>query len=396
MDDLLQGIVTLLVVAVVSAAAPIVAALIPRSLVPQVVIMILGGVLVGPFGLGYAETASITLFANVGLGFVFLLAGYELEPHLFRERPGRLALIAWGVTAAIAIAVVATLDAVGFVTAFGPIAIGLTTTALGTLLPILREHDLLAGRFGGYVLAAGAVGELLPIIAIALFLGASGSLVALVSLAAMAGLAYAFTLAPRLARGPRVGRIIREGEHATSQTTLRWTIVLLLALLAAAAKFGLDAVLGAFLAGMVLRRWAPGDVAALERKLDAVGYGFFIPVFFVYSGMELDVRSVVENPLRLVAFFVLLLLARGLPALFVYRRALPAVRRAQLMFITATSLPLLVALSEIGLRSGTMLPQNAAALVGAGVLSVLVYPTIAVRLGQRAPDEAELTRARST
>ena len=385
MDDLLGGIVTLFVVAVVSAFAPIVAALIPRSLVPQVVIMILGGILVGPHGLGYAQTDAIALFANVGLGFVFLLAGYELEPHLFRERPGRLALLAWGITAVIAIAVVGTLEVVGFVRAFGPVAIGLTTTALGTLLPILRENDLLAGVFGRYVLAAGAVGELLPIVAIALFLGANGSLVALGSLGAMAGLAFAFTFAPRLARHGLIGRVMREGEHATSQTTLRWTIVLLLALLAAAAKFGLDAVLGAFLAGMVLRRWAPGDVAALERKLDAVGYGFFIPVFFVYSGMGLDVKSIVENPLRLFAFFVLLLLARGLPALFVYRRALPRLRRVQLMFITATTLPLLVALSEIGLRNGTMLPQNAAALVGAGVLSVLVYPTVAVRLGQRAP-----------
>jgi len=395
MDGLLEGIVTLFVVAFVSAFAPIVAAMIPRSLVPQVVIMILGGILVGPHGLGYAQTDAIALFANVGLGFVFLLAGYELEPHLFRERPGRLALLAWGVTAVLAIAIVGTLDAVGFVQAFGPIAIGLTTTALGTLLPILRDHDLLSGLFGRYVLAAGAVGELLPIVAIALFLGANGSLVALGSLGAMAGLAFALTFAPRLARNERIGRVIREGEHATSQTTLRWTIVLLLALLAAAAKFGLDAVLGAFLAGMVLRRWAPGDVAALERKLDAVGYGFFIPVFFVYSGMGLDVKSIVENPLRLLAFFVLLLLARGVPALFVYRRVLPRVQRLQLMFITATSLPLLVALSEIGLRNGTMLPQNAAALVGAGVLSVLVYPTVAVTLGRRAKDREVVTRATS-
>ena len=159
--------------------------------------------------------------------------------------------------------------------------------------------------------------------------------------------------------------------------------MLLLFLLAVAAKFGLDVVLGAFLAGMVLRRWAPGDTHSLEEKLDAIGYGFFIPVFFVVSGMNLDVYSIIAAPLRLLVFFVLLLVVRGLPALLVYRRALPLTQRLQMMFITATSLPLLVALAEIGLRNGTMLPENAAALVGAGVLSVIFYPAFAVAIGAR-------------
>jgi len=143
--------------------------------------------------------------------------------------------------------------------------------------------------------------------------------------------------------------------------------VLLLLLLVIAEEFGLDVVLGAFLAGIVLRRWAPGDVHSLEEKLDAIGYGFFIPVFFVSSGMALDVRSIAEAPARLLVFFVLLLVVRGLPALLVYRNALAAAQRVQMMFLTATALPLLVALTEIGLRNGTMLRENAAALVGAGV-----------------------------
>ena len=143
---------------------------------------------------------------------------------------------------------------------------------------------------------------------------------------------------------------------------------LLFALLLVAADFGLDVVLGAFLAGVVLRRWAPGDTEALEAKLDAVGYGFFIPVFFVTSGMSLDLHSIIEAPARLIVFFVLFLVVRGLPALLFYRHQLPMRGRVQMMLLTATALPLLVALSEIGLESGTMLPENAAALVGAGVL----------------------------
>jgi Kef-type K+ transport system membrane component KefB len=154
-------------------------------------------------------------------------------------------------------------------------------------------------------------------------------------------------------------------------------------MLVVAAEFGLDVILGAFLAGIVLRRAAPGDPLSLEHKLDAIGYGFFIPVFFVVSGMKLDIDSIVEAPGRLLLFLVLLLVARGLPALIVYRTALTMTERLQMVFITATTLPLLVALSEIGLRNGTMLRENAAALVGAGALSVLIFPALAVAVGRR-------------
>jgi Kef-type K+ transport system membrane component KefB len=381
--DLARGLETLLVVTVIAALTPLVVALLPGPRLPQVVILIAGGVLVGPQGLGLAETPSIQLLANVGLGFLFLLAGYELELGLFRERPGRLAVVAWLVTGILAVALVGVLAAVGFVRAFVPVALGLTTTALGALLPILRDNDMLGGRFGRYILAAGAVGELFPILAIAIFLGANSRFVALLSLVSVGALAVILTFAPRLVRGNRLGRILREGEGTTAQTTLRWSIVLLLFLLVIAEEFGLDVVLGAFLAGIVLRRWAPGDVHSLEAKLDAIGYGFFIPVFFVSSGMALDVRSIAEAPARLLVFFVLLLLVRGLPALVVYRRALPAAQRIQMMFLTATALPLLVALAEIGLRNGTMLRENAAALVGAGALSVLVFPTVVVAMERR-------------
>ena len=381
--DLARGLETLLVAAFVAALAPVLVALLPGPRIPQVVVLLAGGVLIGPQVLGWADRPAIDLLANVGLGFLFLLAGYELDLHLFRERPGRLAIVAWLVTVAVAAATVGVLAALGFVRAFVPVALGLTTTALGTLLPILRDNDMLGGRFGRYLLAAGAVGELFPVIAIAVFLGASNKFVALASLVAVGVLALVLSFAPRLVRGNRLERILQEGEGSTAQTTVRWTVVLLLLLLLIAEEFGLDVVLGAFLAGIVLRRWAPGDPHDLAEKLDAIGYGFFIPLFFVASGMSLDIRSIAEAPLRLLAFFVLLLAVRGVPALFLYRDAQPPVRRVQLMFLTATALPLLVALAEIGLRNGTMLPENAAALVGAGALSVLVFPMAAVLIERR-------------
>lgn len=380
---MLDSLGSLLAVTVVAAAAPILTALLPGR-VPQVVLLIFGGIVIGPQLLDLADTDDIELFADLGLGFLFLLAGYELNPNLLRERPGRLAMVAWGVSIVLSIAIVGALEYAGLVRAFLPVAIGLTTTALGTLLPILRDHHMMEGRFGRYVFAAGAVGEMGPVLCIALLLGHYSSIVEVAGVAAVAGVAFALSAVPRFTKGTRFGRIIDEGQHETSQTTLRLTVVLLVSLLFLSAEFGLDIVLGAFFAGMVLKRWAPGDVESLERKLDAVGYGFFIPVFFVSSGLGLDVRSIVEAPGRLLGFFALLLVVRGAPALFVYRKDLPAVRRLQLVLLTATALPLLVALSEIGLDNGSMLPENAAALVGAGVLSVAAFPLLAVALQPRA------------
>jgi Kef-type K+ transport system membrane component KefB len=385
--DLTKGLDDLVAVALVAALAPLVVAMLPGPRIPQVVIFLLGGVLIGPHVLGLADTSSIQLLANIGLGFLFLLAGYELDPRLLRQQPGRLAIGGWLMSAAIAVGVAAGLTAAGYIRDYVPVGLALTTTALGTLLPILRDNNMLGGEFGRYVFAAGAVGELFPILIIAVFLGQRGSFVALASVALVGALALTLTFVPRLARSAAVQRIVTEGQEATGQVTLRWSMVLLFALLAVASRFGLDVVLGAVLAGMVLRGWTRHlnmDTESLEHKFDAVGYGLFIPIFFISSGMSFDLKSISEDPLRLLIFFVLLIVVRGLPSLLVYRRALAPVQRLEMTFITATSLPLLIALAAIGEQDGVMLPATAASLIGAGVLSVLVFPLIAVGLHRRA------------
>jgi Kef-type K+ transport system membrane component KefB len=375
-------------VALVAALAPIVVAVLPGPRVPQVVIFLLGGVLIGPHVLGLAESSSIQLLANIGLGFLFLLAGYELEPVLLRQQPGKLAIGGWLISVAIAVGVAAGLTAAGYIKDYVPVGLALTTTALGTLLPILRDNDMLVGRFGRDVYAAGAVGELFPILIIAVFLTRRGHFIALASVALVGVLAVALTAVPWLTGHRVVQRIVREGQDETAQVTLRGAMVLLFALLAVASRFGLDVVLGALLAGMVLRGWARHsnmDITGLEHKFDAVGYGIFIPIFFVSSGMSLDLKAIGQDPLRLLVFLALLLIVRGLPSLLVYRRALPARQRVEITFITATTLPLLIALVDIGQQDGIMLPATAAALVGAGVLSVLLFPLIAVTLHRSAP-----------
>jgi Kef-type K+ transport system membrane component KefB len=370
----------------VALLAPLLVGLLPRLPVPQVVLLLAGGILIGPQVLGLSAPDGVRVLADVGLGFVFLLAGYEVDLRLFREDAGRRAVVAWCVSLVLALGVVALLAAAGLVRAFVPVALGLTTTALGTLLPVLRENGLLSGRLGRYLLAAGGVGELFPVLAIALFLGSQNRFTALASLGAVAVLAVLLGLGRRAVRdGGRLATVVALGQHETAQITLRATMLLLITLIAVTDQFHLDAVLGAFLAGVVLRRWAGGDSPVLESKLDAVGYGFFIPVFFVYSGMSLDLHSIAEAPLRVVLFLALMVAVRGLPALVVYRGVLPWRQRGQTALVTATALPVLVALAEIGLRNGTMLPENAAALVGAGVLTVLLFPAMAVALGRSAP-----------
>ena len=381
--SILQGLNSLVAVALVAALTPLVVALLPGPRIPQVVIFLVGGVLIGPHVLGLADTGSIQLLSNIGLGFLFLLAGYELDPLLLRQRPGRLAITGWAMSAVISVGVTAALFSVGYIKDFVPVGLALTTTALGTLLPILRDNGMLGGQLGRHVFAAGAVGELFPIVIIAVFLTKRGHFVALASVVGVGVIAIVLSAVPWLARSAAVQRIIREGQDATGQITLRWAVVLLFALLASAARFGLDVVLGAMLAGIVLRIWTRRlnlDTESLERKFDTVGYGIFIPIFFISSGMTIDLTAIIHSPLRLLVLLGLLLVVRGLPSLLVYRHDLSPRERVEMTFITATSLPLLIALAEIGEQDGVMLPATAAALVGAGVLSVLIYPLIAVGL----------------
>jgi Kef-type K+ transport system membrane component KefB len=343
--------------------------------------------------LGLAAPELVEPLADLGLGFVFLLAGYELDQRLYRQDAGRRALLAWTVSLVLALGVVGLLTSLGLVRAFVPVALAMTTTALGTLVPILRENDMLRGRLGTYLMAGGAAGELLPILAIAVFLGIDNRFVALLSLAAVVVLAMLLAVSSRVMRpGGRLVAVFTERQHETSQITLRFTVLLLVLLLAVTERFHLDAVLGAFVAGMVLRRWAGPSAPVLEEKLDVAGHGFLIPIFFVYSGMTIDLHSIAQAPLRLVLFFVLVVAIRGLPAMLVYLGVLSLRERIQTGLVSATALPLVVALAEIGLRNGTMLPENAAALVGAAVLTVLVFPTVAAAIHRPAvPDHPAAT-----
>lgn len=381
---------SLVVIAAIAAATPLIVGLL-RIRVAEVVLLLFGGVLFGPSFLGWIEVDdSISLLSDLGLGMLFFVAGMELEPKAVRGLSGRLAATGWGVSLVLASAFAFVLTVTNVISDTFGIAIALTSTALGTLLPVLRDSRELTTPFGTMFMGAGAWGEFGPIIAISLLLGSESRFVAILTLAAFGLIAVILAILPTKLASERVRGLLEAGHHTSSQTAVRVTMLLLIVLLAVAGSFGLDVVLGAFVAGIIVRRLAPpSEESRLSVRVEAIAFGFFIPLFFIVSGANLDIESIVDNPGRLVLFFVLMALVRGLPQYFLYRRAIPDGRqRARFSLLVATGLPIIVAVTTLEVAGGVMRPENAAALVGAGALTVLVFPLLGNRIAGSRPDAA--------
>jgi Kef-type K+ transport system membrane component KefB len=389
---------SLVVIAAIAAAAPLVVGLL-RIRVAEVVLLLFGGVLFGPSLLGWINVDdSISLLSELGLGMLFFVAGMELEPRAVRGISGRLAATGWGVSLALAAAFAFVLTITGVISDTLGVAIALTSTALGTLLPVLRDSKELNTPFGTLFMGAGAWGEFGPIIAISLLLGSESKFVAIITLVAFGLVAVIVAVLPTKLASERVRTLLEAGHHTSSQTAVRFTMLLLIVLLAVAGSFGLDVVLGAFVAGIIARRLAPPSAESqLTVRVEAIAFGFFIPLFFIVSGANLDIESIIENPARLVIFFILLLVVRGLPQFLLYRHEIPDGRqRARFSLLVATGLPIIVAVTTLEVDGGIMQPENAAALVGAGALSVLVFPLVGGALVRRQKTANPQERAENT
>jgi Kef-type K+ transport system membrane component KefB len=379
-----QDLFSLLVIVAIAAAVPVILGFI-RIQIAEVVLLLAGGVIFGPEVLGWIQVNdSIDLLAEVGLGMLFFLAGMELERHAVQGRSGKLAAIGWLVSLCLALVISLTLDAMGLFDDGLAVAIALVSTALGTLLPIMRDSGLLSTKFGTYFMGAGAWGELGPIIAISVLLGSQSSFLALITLGVFGVIAVALAILPGRIQSDRLERIIERGHTSSSQTAVRLTVLLMIALLALADVLGFDVVLGAFIAGIIVRRYlSPKSEHLVQSKVETIAFGLMVPLFFVVSGARLDIIAIIENPLMMLGFFALILAVRGVPQFFVYRHALPDVReRARLSLYIATALPIIVAVTSLQVEAGLMDSQEAAALVGAGALTVLVFPLLAQRLGR--------------
>src|SRR3954469_1916838 len=268
----------------VAALAPLALGLMPRVRLPEVVLLLAAGMGIRPHGFQRAAAdARITFVSALGLGMLFLLAGIEVDPLKLRNRDGARALAAWLLSLVVALVWVFLLSKVVEINARAAVAIAMTSTALGTLLPLLRDTGIQRRRMGSLVLANGAIGEFGPILAMSIFLthaSAWGGLLALLAFTAMA-VGLAFMLVRHSARAERVVEVIRRGADTTAQAPVRLLVLLLAVMLAASATLGLDVILGAFVAGGIIRMLLPPDPEEFHARLDGVGYGFLIPVFFV-------------------------------------------------------------------------------------------------------------------
>jgi Kef-type K+ transport system membrane component KefB len=367
----------LLVVGAGAVLAPLLVEFTPGLALPVVVVELLLGIVAGPV-LGIAEAGEFLRgLAGLGLAFLFFLAGMEIDLRRIGTRALRLAAGGWALSLALALAVAGALALAGVATPVVYVAAALCTTALGTLLPILRDGDVLPTPLGRNVLAAGACGELFPIVLISLVLtGAADRALTAVLLVAFVAVVVACAAATMRVRPPRLVALLDRSMHSASQLPVRACMLFLVALLYLAQDFGLDVVLGAFAAGMVVGL-VERDSRELGSKLEAIGFGFLVPVFFITSGMTFDLAAL-SGALALVPLFLAaLLLVRGLPAL-VLRSGLGGRERVALALYSSTTLPLVVAITAIATAGGHMDARTAAALIGAGMLSVVVFPALAL------------------
>jgi Kef-type K+ transport system membrane component KefB len=378
----------LLLILAVAFAVPFLLGLFPRLLLPSVVLEIIAGIVIGPSVLGLVEVdQTVEVVALIGLAFVLFLGGLEIEFGKLRGRVLRLTLLGFALSFAIALLVSVGLDAAGLVDTPLLIAIVLCATSLGVLIPVLKDAGQISSTFGQLIIAAATVADFGAIILLTIFFSGEGgtgsTLLLLGSLLVLAAVIFA------VARGAERSMRIRDDlvrlQDTTAQIRIRAALALFVGFAAAAEALGLEVILGAFVAGAVISLVDRDEVMKhpdFRRKLEAVGFGFFIPAFFVTSGVRFDLEALTgsaSSVLMVPIFLAALVAARGLPALL-YRGAIDGRHTVIAGLMQATSLPFIVAATAIGLELGLIDAAGSAALIGAGLLSVLMFPLIGLVL----------------
>jgi Kef-type K+ transport system membrane component KefB len=383
----------LLIVVAVGVLAPLALGFFPRIRLPAIVLEIVLGIIVGPSVLGWVKPdVPVSILALIGLAFLLFLSGLEIDVERLRGPVLKLTAVGFAVSFVIAIAVGLGLHAGGFVKSPLFVAIVLVATSLGVIVPVLKDSGNIGSNFGQLVIAAASIADFGAIILLSLFfsgkgststagtlilLGVFGLVVALVGLA-IAGFERSMSLA----------RVLQRLQDTTAQIRVRAAFLLLIAFTALADSVGLETILGAFAAGALLSLIDRDEAMThpqFRLKLEAVGFGVFIPVFFVTSGVRFDLNALFASAstvARVPLFLLAIYMARGLPA-FVYVRLLGRSRAVIAGILQATSLPFIVAATQIGVQLGVVTRASAAGLVAAGLLSVIISPALGLSLLRR-------------
>jgi Kef-type K+ transport system membrane component KefB len=378
----------LLVVSAIALAAPLLLGAFPKIRLPAVVLEILAGIAVGPAGLGWVEIdAPIQVLSLVGLGFLLFLAGLEIDLAHLRGPVLRTASVGFLATLALGLVVGLSFRAAGWVKSPLLIAVALSATTLGVVIAVLKDTGQTDAPVGRLTLAGATVADFAGVLLLSLlFSEMSGSTGSRLLLFGMFGVLVALTVMAltRLRRWAALEALLVKLQDTTAEIRVRFAVLLLIAFVAMAGTLGLETILGAFLAGAILGMVDRDTMTHpnFHLKLEAIGYGFVIPVFFVSSGLRFDLDSLLEAPsalARVPLFLLALLVVRGVPAALYA----PTVGRRQAVaagLLQATSLSFLVTATSIGVTLGEITPVTAAALVTAGLLSVIIFPLVAVTL----------------
>ena len=350
---------------------------------PIVVIEVLLGIVLGPHGLDRVRfEGPIASLFTYGMAMTLFMAGMELDFSAIKGRPLKLAAMGWCVSLLLGVTAVGLLHVIPAVHAPLMVTLALCTTGLGVLIAVFRDDGLLETPFGRLIVAAGTVGEVGPIVAMSLLLSERYStwqeigfllaFIAIVGGAIITGIA---------ARPPRLLAFLGRQMHASTQLPVRISLLMLGALFVLADAFGFESIFGAFAAGLVVGQATHGDDGKpLRDKIDAVAFGFFYPFFFVGTGIKFDIAALGQNlstMLMAPAFLILILVIRGFPV-FLYRRDIGRAQYVPFALASAVpSLSIVVVITEIGTRTGSLDPDIATALVGAALLSTMLFPTIA-------------------
>jgi len=394
----------LVIVSAVAFGAPLFLGLFPRFRLPAVVLEIVLGIIIGPAVLGWVHMdVVIQVLSVVGLAFLLFLAGLEVELDRLRGRILRLTLVGFIISLILAVIIGFALHAAGQTLSPLLIAITLVATSLGLIVPVLKDSGQAESDFGQLVIAAGTLADFGAVILLTLFFsgksGGIGSKLILLGIFAALLLVVGLSVA-RAGRVMRLSDVLRRLQDTTAQIRVRGAVLMLVAFVALSSRFGLETILGAFMAGVILNavdRDAMMTHPNFRLKLEGIGYGFFIPIFFIASGIQFNLHALVSSPstlLRVPLFLLALLVVRGIPAVL-YRPLVGDRRATAAGFLQATSLPFIVTATMIGRSLGLITAATGAALIAAGLLSVLVFPIVALGLlrgpGMKAAPADEVT-----
>ena len=380
----------LLIVSLIAIAAPILVSTVRWLKIPGVVLEIVAGIVVGPAGFGWVKLdAPIQILSLVGLAFLLFLAGLEIDLMRLKGRLLRLALAGFVATLVLGAVAGEVFHAAGWVRSPFFLAVALAATSLGLVVPVLKDAGEADSTLGQLIIAGATVADFGAVILLSLFFSesAGGTASKLVTLGAFAlvVLVVGATLL-RAGRNVRLDAVLTRLQDTTAEIRVRIAVALLIGFVALAAKVGLETILGAFIAGALLNLVDRDSMShpQFRVKLDAIGYGFLIPVFFVSSGLRFDLKALTDSPsafVRVPLFLVALLVVRAVPAAL-YARAVGRRGAVVAGFLQATSLPFIVTATSIGVSIDAIRPVTAAALVAAGLLSVVLFPLIALGIAR--------------